>query len=962
LKWTRFLCVCFLLLLTLSVTESSLLKPFNFLIHSVYGVTLPGDGDAWTENDNATYPWKPYSPYPEQLEFITSDKYVGSYSFRIKHTSSWDRMRWYLEFGENDVSGYDALQFWIKPVFLGSEKSIVVYIENSFMSNPRFYVKFKPTNNSWSKVYLPLDGFIESGTNPTWTDRKILHFYISDNIGASDGTTVHIDGLSFTTHTDSSPNNSLDGTFLPNFYRSFVNYAEKENIVYNSTSYTSLYDWINYTSGEDIEGNLEAESLGQAIGLLGYLYKEMPSQTYLNKAETYANWLLEFQDVDGTGNGIVYNYNNALGTFDDKVGTTVNGWCLWGMSVLHNITGGSSYKTFSDKLMEFLIDDDWMWNSTHNQWDKYYDKVDGWTYATAVSNAWSMRSGAAITGLAAYYRYVDSNTTVKDRIQTFYDNVGVEPNNELQMGIKTEDTMYNAWGMYEAWQAFSNTTYKDEMLDVVPQYFHAYQEIYSNASITNYAMLCNVDSWDHLSGWGASFGLPLLMISYETSASTFKQKAFEKFVFDWISNYKGDAWAIEYTPNSPTRIDQSWVPTQLAIHLALVKYYKSFITDPYILLTDGEIKSSTYASDRLSLKISGTGTTMTQVYVGNKSKPLAVLVNSTQQIEGTTWTYNGTLDEVTITLNHTTSTLDVKLSWSIHSLVVDVFRNSIPTNANISLFDAYMTEIETIQNVTSHEWLLPEGKYYSQAFITYEGYPYSSDLFEVNLIDFARLAINFQFNNLTVLVTDIQNQPLENALVTFDSGDVWLCGYSNKSGLVTIEVYSGNWIIEVILWFKVGESKITINDANAELTIKSNVGNVTINITDQYGKPIKSNVTLTNPKYSWAPFSGVLNGTATTITFTQIPLVNYTLTVESKYGTQTYTIDTSQNRQIKIEIANQATKGGEETTYFLIGTLAVALVIASIILIFIKRRRKAKPTSTTQRVLLPQNKYFHLIY
>jgi hypothetical protein len=394
----------------------------------------------------------------------------------------------------------------------------------------------------------------------------------------------------------------------------------------------------------------------------------------------------------------------------------------------------------------------------------------------------------------------------------------------------------------------------------------------------------------------------------------------------------------------------------------LVKYYKSFITDPYILLTDGEIKSSIYASDRLTFDISGTGTTTTQVYVATKGKPLSVLVNSTQQVEGTIWTYNDTLNEVTIKSNHTTSTLNVRLSWVASSLIVDVTLNNIPTNANISLFGANMTKIETLQNVTSHEWLLPEGIYYSQAFITYNGYLYSSNLLMANLVKSLRFTINFQFYNLTVLVTDIHNKPLENALVAFDRGDVWLCGYSNKSGLVTIEVYSGNWTIEVIWGFKVGESKITINDANAELTIKSNVGNVTINITDPHGKPIKSNVTLTNPKYSWAPFSGVLNGTATTITFTQIPLVNYTLTVESKYGTQTYTIDTSQNRQIKIEIANQATKSGEEATYFLIGTLAIALVTASIIFIFIKKRRKAKPTSTTQRALLLQNKYFHQIY
>ena len=153
MKRTRFVCGCFLLLLTLNGIASTLPEPFIFLIQSVYGVTLPSDGDAWTENDNATYPWKPDPSYPEYLQFVTSDKVVGSYSLRVNHTSSWVRMRWYLDFGTTDLSSYEALEFWIKPLWIGSEKRIIVYVETTYNSNPRYYVQFKPTNGTWSKVY-----------------------------------------------------------------------------------------------------------------------------------------------------------------------------------------------------------------------------------------------------------------------------------------------------------------------------------------------------------------------------------------------------------------------------------------------------------------------------------------------------------------------------------------------------------------------------------------------------------------------------------------------------------------------------------------------------------------------------------------------------------------------------------------------------------------------------------------
>ena len=700
-----------------------------------------------------------------------------------------------------------------------------------------------------------------------------------------------------------------------------------------------------------MEGGLEAEALGQTIGALAYAYKEIPSPIYLAKAKLYADWLLQFQDPT-VGNAVLYEYNNATQTFDDKTGTTISGWVLWGMSVLYDITNNATYKTFLDKLMDCLVNDNWLWNSTQQTWDDWYDKVTGWTYAT--SNAWAMKTGAAIAGLSAYYRYVEQNATVKSVIQTFYDNHFPDAYNAYRMGTDTEQTMYNAWGMYEAWQAFNNVTYRDEFIDMVPNFYHAYNQINSNGSINNYPYLCDTSSWDYLDGWGGQVGLPLLMISYETSPTTLKQKAFEKYVFDWINLAKGE-WAVEFRVNNPAITDKSWSTGSLFIHLGLLKYFKQFVTDPYVFLTDAEITATSYSADVLTFTVSASSetTSTTQAYVGSKGKPLWVSINGTQQVEGTTWTYNETLNEVTIWLNHTTPTLDVKLSWAAHSLIVDVFQNDIPINANISLFDANMTEIETIPNATSHEWLLPEATYYTQASITYNEHPYSSNLFKVNLNNSTRLAINFQFSNLTIHVTDIHNQPLENALILLKRETEIRGIFSNKSGTVTIEAYYGNWTIR-IRWMNVmvGESTIAINDAKTELTIKSNVGNLTINVTDPYGQPIKTNVTLTNTTYRLS-ISKTLNGTTTTTTFTQIPLINYTLTIENEYGTQTYTIDTTQTKQINIKTTILTTKQEEKTIYILIGTIIGALITATTAYMLNKKRRKTKPLSTTHQAPPP---------
>jgi len=585
--------------------------------------TLPTDADAWTENDNATYPWYAHPDHnTETMSFTTSDKYVGSYAFNITHTDPWTRMRWFLNFSVTDLSSFEALEFWIKPLWLGAVKSIMVYVEGTtFQGSPNYYVKFKATNSSWSKVYVPLSAFLETGS-PSWTDRCLLDFYVSDNIGASDGTTVLLDGINFKTHTDASPTNTLDKTWFSNFYYPLPQYRESSPIVYEGNSYTTLIEWNNVTNGADITGNLEAESIGQTVGALCYLYKETPAPSYLAKARLYADWIIQWQSLAGMGDGLVQDYNNATSTFDDTIRTTHNGWVLWGVSVLYNITENSTYKTFCDNLMDCLVSDTWLWNSTVKMWDLQYDNVTGWTYAS--SCVWSMASASCMAGLGSYYRYVDQNSTVKTVIETFYGNVVEDSNNAFKKGSDTEQTMYASWGLYECWQAFSNTTYKNEVINRISEFYHAYSEINSNASINKYNHYCKTDSWSFLDGWGLQCGLPLLMVDYETESTTFKQKAYEKVVFDYISLAKGDAWLMEYDINNVADPDRAWSAGSLFISLSLLKYMKRFVNEPYILASDAKVTSMSVGSEGLTFVVDGSGTSTTEVYCDGKGEPKSV--------------------------------------------------------------------------------------------------------------------------------------------------------------------------------------------------------------------------------------------------------------------------------------------------------------------------------------------------
>jgi len=83
-----------MLLLALTANFQS----FNVEIKLAHGSPgmFPSDGDAWTENDNATYK---VGLFTDDVQFVTEDKKVGNYSLSVNHTSATTFMAFSLDTG-----------------------------------------------------------------------------------------------------------------------------------------------------------------------------------------------------------------------------------------------------------------------------------------------------------------------------------------------------------------------------------------------------------------------------------------------------------------------------------------------------------------------------------------------------------------------------------------------------------------------------------------------------------------------------------------------------------------------------------------------------------------------------------------------------------------------------------------------------------------------------------------------
>jgi parallel beta-helix repeat protein len=232
-------------------------------------------------------------------------------------------------------------------------------------------------------------------------------------------------------------------------------------------------------------------------------------------------------------------------------------------------------------------------------------------------------------------------------------------------------------------------------------------------------------------------------------------------------------------------------------------------------------------------------------------------------------------------------------------LSVNVFKNDAPVVSNITIFDENKTLIEPVFEVFSYGWILPFGRYYVQTSIAYDAFVYTSEMIEVNLTDYTELAINFKFGMLTISCVDINGRPLKNSTIMLTRESEQAILHSDDLGMVTLEAYYGNWTVKVYwMGVPVGETEIVLDKPEVAASIICNVGDLKVSVVDQYGNLIKANVTLTNATYGLT-FSGYLDGIIEHIAFTQIPLINYTLTVKNDIETS-ITVDASKTTEVVI--------------------------------------------------------------
>lgn len=273
------------------------------------------------------------------------------------------------------------------------------------------------------------------------------------------------------------------------------------------------------------------------------------------------------------------------------------------------------------------------------------------------------------------------------------------------------------------------------------------------------------------------------------------------------------------------------------------------------------------------------------------------------------------------------------------TLSVSTLKNDVPIASDITLFNENIAAIDAIKNVSSYKWLLHRRIYYVQASIFYKAHTCTSENVRVNLTEDTELAINFSYGNLTISCVDIENSPLTNCTVICRRQDEEYIGRTNEFGrLPTLEAYYGNWTVKAYrMGVLVGEENTSINQSTMNLSLQCNVGDLTVSAVDKYGESAEASVFLRNDKYDLT-FSGVILKPMKNITFTQIPLINYTLTIEDNYETQTYTVDTSQTRQICTTLTRPTEIAGITLSEIVILVGAIVGLIAA--LTFIKKEAK----------------------
>ena len=285
----------------------------------------------------------------------------------------------------------------------------------------------------------------------------------------------------------------------------------------------------------------------------------------------------------------------------------------------------------------------------------------------------------------------------------------------------------------------------------------------------------------------------------------------------------------------------------------------------------------------------------------NFQYPFAIGAGYTAGAAGTF--YEGFIDEVRI-YHRALNEAEVRFLSGIrppYSLGVHVSKNYQESVANITALDDSKMTIGTVAGYSSYSWIVDSGLYYLQASISHNDFIYTSEEIEVDVLGDTVVAINFPFSDLSASCVDIANQPLDDCTIIFNRENEEHTTSTNSSGLATIEAYYGNWSVEAF-WMDVpvGEGHLIVNQSQTVLNLQCMVGDFTFIAVNPFGNPVEADVTLFNESFD-VSLSDHHHKTQGNLTFSQIPLLTYDLTISGDFGTQNYHVDVGQTRYIRVE-------------------------------------------------------------
>jgi len=285
----------------------------------------------------------------------------------------------------------------------------------------------------------------------------------------------------------------------------------------------------------------------------------------------------------------------------------------------------------------------------------------------------------------------------------------------------------------------------------------------------------------------------------------------------------------------------------------------------------------------------------------NFQYPFAIGAGYTAGAAGTF--YEGFIDEVRI-YHRALNEAEVRFLSGIrppYSLGVHVSKNYQESVANITALDDSKMTIGTVAGYSSYSWIVDSGLYYLQASISHNDFIYTSEEIEVDVLGDTVVAINFPFSDLSASCVDIANQPLDDCTIIFNRENEEHTTSTNSSGLATIEAYYGNWSVEAF-WMAVpvGEGHLIVNQSQTVLNLQCMVGDFTFIAVNPFGNPVEADVTLFNESFD-VSLSDHHHKTQGNLTFSQIPLLTYDLTISGDFGTQNYHVDVGQTRYIRVE-------------------------------------------------------------